>query len=171
QDQLPDVTTIMPIMLASDKAPVTQMTGNIEMHPLFLTIANINSEVHMKVTLHTWAYIAYIPTPEFLVHPDFQSVLEAHVWHCCMDIVCTGLMLSVCTGTFMSNPNNLIQYRLAPLITYITDLPEQLMIACITKSVSPMIVTKQGHFGNGILHLPCDGKLTMQKLIALHNDP
>jgi len=74
------------------------MTGNLEMHPLFLTIANINSDVHMKATSHAWACIVYIPTLEFLVHPDFHSVLEARVWHHCMDIVCTGLKLAAHAG-------------------------------------------------------------------------
>ena len=82
------------------------MTGDLEMHPLFLTIANINSDVHMKVTLHAWTCIVYTPTPEFLVHPNFQSVLEACIWHRCMDIVCTGLKLAVCAGTFMSDPKS-----------------------------------------------------------------
>jgi len=103
QDQLPAGATIVPIVLASDKVPVTRMTGNIEMHPLFLTIANINSKVCMKATSHAWACVAYTPTPEFLTHPDFHSVLEACVWHRCVNIVCTGLKLATRVGTFMSD--------------------------------------------------------------------
>ena len=75
------------------------MTGDLEMHPLFLTIANINSDIRMKATSHTWACIVYTLSPEFLIHPNFQSVLEARVWHRCMDIVCTGLKLAAHAGT------------------------------------------------------------------------
>ncbi|KAI6118625.1 hypothetical protein EV401DRAFT_2057563 [Pisolithus croceorrhizus] len=82
---------IVPIILASDKVPVMRMSGDHEMHPLFLTIVNINSEVHMKAKAHAWACMVYTPIPEFLTHPDFHSILEAHVWHCCMDIVCANL--------------------------------------------------------------------------------
>ena len=82
------------------------MTGDMEMHPLFLTIANINLDVRMKTTLHAWACVAYTPTPEFLVHPNFQSVLEVRVWHRCVDIVCAGLKIAARTGTFMRDPNN-----------------------------------------------------------------
>ncbi|KAI6004502.1 hypothetical protein F5J12DRAFT_906129 [Pisolithus orientalis] len=89
QDQLPKGTTIIPIVLASDKAPVMQMTGDIKMHPLFLMITNINSEFCMKATSHTWSCIAYTPSPEFITHSEFCSVLEAHVWHHCIDIVYT----------------------------------------------------------------------------------
>ncbi|KAI6104122.1 hypothetical protein F5141DRAFT_1064966 [Pisolithus sp. B1] len=55
QNELPDGTMIVPIILASDKVPVMRMSGDHEMHPLFLTIVNINSEVHMKAKAHAWA--------------------------------------------------------------------------------------------------------------------
>ena len=143
------------------------MTGDLEMHPLFLTIANINSDVRMKATSHAWACIAYTPTPEFLVHPNFQSVLEAHVWHRCMDIVCTGLKLAAHASTFMSDPNNLTRYCFMPLAAYIADLPEQHMIACVMKSVSPISLAEQSQFGDGILYLPCDSEFTFRKLVNL----
>ena len=143
------------------------MTGDLEMHPLFLTIANINSNVRMKATSHAWACIAYTPSPEFLVHPDFQSVLEARVWHDCMDIVCTGLKLAAHAGTFMSDPNNLTRYCFMPLTAYIADLLEQHMIACVTKSVSPISLAEQSQFGDGILYPPRDGEDTLRKLVDL----
>ena len=143
------------------------MTGDLEMHPLFLTIANINSEVRMKATSHAWACIAYTPMPEFLVHPNFRSVLEARVWHRCMDIVCAGLKLAARTGTFMSDPSSLTQYCFTPLVAYIADLPEQLMIACVTKSVSLISLAEQSQFGDGILYPPRDGELTLRKLEEL----
>ena len=167
QDQLPAGATIVPIVLASDKAPVTQMTGNIKMHPLFLTIANINSKVRMKATSHAWACVAYTPTPEFLTHPDFHSVLEARVWHHCVDIVCTGLKLATHVGTFMSDPTNLTRYCFTLLVAYTADLPEQLMITCVTKSVSPVTIAEKNQFGDAILYAPRDGELTLQKLHEL----
>ncbi|KAG1886948.1 uncharacterized protein F5891DRAFT_1132294 [Suillus fuscotomentosus] len=63
QDQLPEGATIVPIIAASDKTPVTRQTGGLEMHPLFLTIGNINSDVHMKATSHTWRCVVYMPIP------------------------------------------------------------------------------------------------------------
>ena len=143
------------------------MTGNEEMHPLFLTIANINSDVHMKATSHSWACVAYTPTPEFLVHPEYKLVLEARVWHRCLDIVCAGLKIAVHTGTFISDSSNLSRYCFTPLVGYIADLPEQLMIACVRKSVSPISLAKQSQFGDGILYPPRDGELTLKKLVDI----
>ncbi|KAI5981097.1 hypothetical protein EDD15DRAFT_2156567 [Pisolithus albus] len=110
QNELPDGATIVPVILASDKAPVTRMSGDREMHPLFLTIANINSEVRMKATAHAWACVAYTPIPEFLAHSDFHSILEARVWHRCMDIVCANLKVASHRGVFMADPHNNTRY-------------------------------------------------------------
>ncbi|KIM51035.1 hypothetical protein SCLCIDRAFT_33797 [Scleroderma citrinum Foug A] len=54
-----------------------------------------------------------------------------------------------------------------PLAAYITDLPEQHMITCVTKSVSPISLAEQSQFGNGVLYPPCDGEFTFQKLVDL----
>ncbi|KAL4075089.1 hypothetical protein V8B97DRAFT_2022669 [Scleroderma yunnanense] len=56
QDQLPESAVIVPAL-------VTRMTSDLEMHPLFITIANIHSNVCMKAMSHAW----------FCVHPNFQS--------------------------------------------------------------------------------------------------
>ncbi|KAI6163167.1 hypothetical protein EDD17DRAFT_1776327 [Pisolithus thermaeus] len=101
QNELPDGATIVPIILASDKAPVTRMSGDHEMHPLFLTIANINSEVRMKAKAHAWACVAYTPIPEFLTHPDFHSILEA---------LCANLKVASHRGVFMADPHNNARY-------------------------------------------------------------
>ena len=41
------------------------------------------------------------------------------------------------------------------------------MIACVTKSVSPISLTEQSQFSDGILYLPCDGEFTLRKLAEL----
>ena len=79
QDQLPAGTTIVPIIAASDKTPVTRHTGGLEMHPLFITIGNINSNIRMKATSHAWQCVAFIPMPKFEVHPDYQTILQARL--------------------------------------------------------------------------------------------
>ena len=108
------------------------------MHPLFLTIANIHLSVRMKATSHAWACVRYIPTPEFLTHSNFHSVLEGRLWHRCLNIICSGLKVAASIGTFMTDPNNCTRYTFTPLAAYTADLLEQQTIACITKSASPV---------------------------------
>lgn len=54
QDSLPEGATIVPILAASDKTPVTRMTGGLEMHPLFISIGNIPGNIRMAATSHAW---------------------------------------------------------------------------------------------------------------------
>ncbi|KAG1861251.1 hypothetical protein F4604DRAFT_1882465 [Suillus subluteus] len=104
QDQLPPGATIVPIIMASDKTPVTRHTGGLQMHPLFLTIGNIQSDVRMKATSHAWRCVAFMPTPTFLVSSNYQTLLQSRLWHKCMDFVCANLKVAARVGEFMVDP-------------------------------------------------------------------
>ncbi|KAG1873059.1 hypothetical protein DFJ58DRAFT_713602 [Suillus subalutaceus] len=130
QDQLPEGATIVPIIAASDKTPVTRHTGGLEMHPLFLTIGNIQADVRMKATSHAWRCTAFMPIPTFIVNSDFQTLLRSRLWHKCMDLVCSNLKVAARVGEYMVDPSARLRYCFTPLISHIADLPEQLMIAC-----------------------------------------
>ncbi|KAG0701882.1 hypothetical protein DFH29DRAFT_982526 [Suillus ampliporus] len=104
QDQLPPGTTIVPIVLASDKTPVTRQSGGLKMHPIHLD----------EATAHAWSCIAYMPILQFVCHPDFCSLLQARVWHQCIDIVCENLKITAATGTNMVDPSSHLCYVFTP---------------------------------------------------------
>lgn len=138
----------MPIIAASDKTPVTRQTGGLEMHPLFLTISNIDSEVHMKATAHAWRCVVFIPIPKFDIHPDYQTILQSRVWHKCVDIVTMNLKCAANTGSFMADPFGNIHYCFMPLVAWTADLPEQQMITCTSKNASPVTLATLKEFGD-----------------------
>ncbi|KAG1853234.1 hypothetical protein C8R48DRAFT_749657 [Suillus tomentosus] len=154
QDHLPIGATQVPIILGSDETPVTRLTGGLEMHPVFITIGNIDSEVCSKATLRAWRCIAYMPIVKFRVHPDYQSILQAWLWHKCMDLVCANLKAAAAEGCFMPDPFRFICYVFTPLVAHVCDLPEATMIAAVAKNASPLTMATQEHFGDGILHPP-----------------
>ncbi|KAG1892914.1 uncharacterized protein F5891DRAFT_1131436 [Suillus fuscotomentosus] len=131
QDYLPVGATQVPIILGSDKTPVTRITGGLEMHPLFITIGNIDSEVRSKATLRAWRCIAYMPVSKFRVHSDYQTILQAQLWHKCIDLICANLKVAASDGCFMPDPSRHIRYVFTPLIAHVCDLPEASMIAAI----------------------------------------
>ncbi|KIM60591.1 hypothetical protein SCLCIDRAFT_94466, partial [Scleroderma citrinum Foug A] len=137
QDQLPSGAMLVPILAASDKTPITRMTGGLEMHPLFISIGNIDSQVHMAATSHAWQCVAFMPIPKFEVHSYYQTILQTRIWHKCVDIVTQNLKHAAAKGTLMSDPRGHLCYCFTPLVAWTADLPEQLMIACVTKNVSP----------------------------------
>ncbi|KAG2146426.1 uncharacterized protein EDB93DRAFT_1240884 [Suillus bovinus] len=129
-NNLPEGATMVPIILASDKTPVTRMSGGLEMHPVFLTIANIQSEVRMKATAHAWRCVAFIPIPKFDVHADFQTLLHARLFHKCMDMIFAKCKVAARIGEYMSDSMGYIRHCFTPLVAYTADLPEAQLIAC-----------------------------------------
>ncbi|KAG2335531.1 hypothetical protein BDR05DRAFT_978937 [Suillus weaverae] len=121
QDYLPVGATQVPIILGSDKTHVTRITGGLQMHPIFITISNIDSEVRSKATLRAWRCIAYMTIAKFCVHPDYQSILQARLWHKCMDLVLANLKAAALDGCFMPDPSRHIHYIFTPLIAHIFD--------------------------------------------------
>ncbi|KAG1744668.1 uncharacterized protein EDB91DRAFT_1020772, partial [Suillus paluster] len=89
QNQLPEGATIVLIIAASDKTPVTRHTGGLQMHPLFLTIRNIQADVCMKAMSHVWRCTAFMPTLTFIVNSNFQTLLQVRLWHKCMHLICS----------------------------------------------------------------------------------
>ena len=104
QGKLPVWATIIPIVLASDKTPISRQTGNLEIHPLFLTIRDICSDLHMKATTHAWSCVAYMPIAQFVANSNYTSVLQVRLWHQCMDIVCGSLKNAAAQNAYMADP-------------------------------------------------------------------
>ena len=139
---------IVPIILASDETPVTCHTGGLEMHPVFLTIGNIQSDIRMQATSHTWRCIAFIPSPEFNIHPDFRLLLHAQLFHWCLDMITASLKDAAKDGCTLVDPSGHIRNCYTPLISYIADLPKQQLIACVARNVSPLMIAEMPQFGD-----------------------
>ncbi|KAL4064880.1 hypothetical protein V8B97DRAFT_1919931 [Scleroderma yunnanense] len=169
-DLLPEGMTILPIMATSNKIPVTSHTGNLEMHPLFLTVGNIQSDVWMKATSHAWSLAAFMPIPKFKVHSKYQTILQARVWHKCMDIMCSNLKVAACTGMYTPDPLRDLHCCFTPLVTYTANLPEQQMIVSVAHSSSPITLARLQEFSDGILHPPQDGKHTLHQLVEISQE-
>jgi Plavaka transposase len=167
QDQLPEGATIVPMIVASDKTPVTRHTGGLEMHPIFVTIANIQSDVRMRATCHAWRCVAYMPIPKFVdVHPDYQTILSQRLFHKCMDIVFADAKVAAMVGKFMPDPARHLRHCFTPLVTYTADLPEQQAIACVSKVASLITLATSQSFGDTYRHPPRTKEHT---LTAIYN--
>jgi hypothetical protein len=111
---------------ASDKTPLTIGSGNKEMHPVLLSLANIEAGFHMKATSHAFALAAYLPIPKFVnVSPQVHTILTACVYHICLDIITVNLKHADAHGVLMSDPWGQFRICHTPLAPWIADLPEQ----------------------------------------------
>ncbi|KAF8550030.1 hypothetical protein OG21DRAFT_1552230 [Imleria badia] len=159
--------TIVPIIISSDKTNITCHMGALEMHPVFMTIRNIQSDVRMQATLYAWRCVAFIPTSEFEVHPDFQTLLASHLFHQCMDIVFASLKETAQTGTAMTDSLGYVRNCFTPLVAYTTNLPEQQLVACVTRNTSPVTTATISKFGDPFPHPPQSGATTLEQIACL----
>ncbi|KAG1797206.1 uncharacterized protein BJ212DRAFT_1450508 [Suillus subaureus] len=170
QDQLPKGTTIVPIVIASDKTPVTRYTGGLEMHPIFVSIANIQSDVQMRATSHAWRCVGFMLIPKFAdVHSDYQTILSQRLFHKCMDIIFANAKVAAMTGKFMPDPSGHVQHCFTPLAAYTTDLPEQQAIACVSKVTSPITLATSQSFGDNYRHTPRTKEHTLSEEGKAHS--
>ncbi|KAG9310720.1 hypothetical protein JVU11DRAFT_9321 [Chiua virens] len=173
QSSLPAGATIVPIIAASDKTPVTRQTGGLEMHPLFITIGNIDSDVRMKATSHAWRCVAFMPIPKFNTHPDYQTILQSRVWHKCVDIVTANLKRAANVGSFLVDPFGNTRYCFTPVAGWTADLPEAQTIACTNKNASPITLATVKQFGDAERQPSRTGSQTLQLIhdLSLKVDP
>lgn len=141
------------MIIASDKTSVTWHTGGLKMHPIFVTIGNIQSDMQMRATCHAWRCVTYMPIPKFAnVHSGYQTILSQRLFHKCMDIIFADAKVAVIVGKFMPNPAGHIWHCFIPLIAYTVDLPEQQAIACVLKVASPITLATSRSFGDTYCH-------------------
>ena len=141
--------TILGVISALDKAPLTIGTGYKEMHPALLLLVNIISGVQMKVTVYSFSLTSYIPTPKWLdVSSDITAVLIDCPYHVCIDIITKNLKRAEASGTKPSDPMGNLRLCHTPLILCICDLPEQCIQACILNNQSPVTLATLEQFVN-----------------------
>ena len=124
------------------------------MHPVFLTIRNIQSDIRMQATSHAWHCIAFIPSPEFNIHSDFQTILLARVFHWLLDVITASLKVAARDRTALVNPCGNVHNCYTPLVVYIADLPKQQLIAGVAKNASLVTMAEQSQFGDPIPAAP-----------------
>ncbi|KAG2131511.1 hypothetical protein BD769DRAFT_1627765 [Suillus cothurnatus] len=153
--------------VGATQVPIIIVTSGLEMHPVFITIGNIDSEVRSKATSRAWCCVGYMPIVKFKVHPDYQTILQAHLWHKCMCLIFANLKAAAAEGCFMPDPFWYIHYVFMPLIAHVCDLPEATMIAAVSKNASPLTMATQKEFGDGTLYPPHTGQDTLQCIINI----
>ncbi|KAG1743582.1 uncharacterized protein EDB91DRAFT_1080985 [Suillus paluster] len=62
QTLLPDGTTLVPVILSSDKTQLCQFRGDKTTYPVYLTIGNISKSIRRKPSFRTQKLIGHLPT-------------------------------------------------------------------------------------------------------------
>ncbi|KAI6016279.1 hypothetical protein BKA83DRAFT_4497906 [Pisolithus microcarpus] len=112
-----------------------------------------------------------MPIPVFM-HPTTRicSVLEAHLFHHCLDIILEPLKQAARFGRMMSDPLGNLHFCFTPLVSYIIDTPEACMLACVQGHTSPVTTATYREFGDPNHHPPHTAALTLTQLQSIQCD-
>ncbi|KAF8316953.1 uncharacterized protein EI90DRAFT_2844838, partial [Cantharellus anzutake] len=130
-------STILGIILASDRTHLTSFTGDKKMHAVYISLGNISKNVHQKHNTRAWLLLAKVPICKFPKTPfpgnkterkAIPGILGQRLFHNCMRHVLEPLRTD-CRGYFhVPSPDGHVRSCIAILMAWIADLEEQLLI-------------------------------------------
>ncbi|KAG1857798.1 hypothetical protein F4604DRAFT_1536272, partial [Suillus subluteus] len=165
QEDLPNGVTLLSVVLSSDKTKVSNLAGNCYAHPLLITLANIDPDVRAKGYLQAYIPLALLLVAKFIHRvKHMHGVLADRLLHQCIDIVIEPLKQAARLGIMMSDPAGFSRYCFTPLVAYVADTPEELIIACITMNASPVTMATRTSFGDPDHHPIRKGSSTLANI-------
>ncbi|KAJ4492500.1 hypothetical protein C8R41DRAFT_919803 [Lentinula lateritia] len=133
QSQYPEGATLLGVVLSSDKTTVSVITVNRVAHPLLISLANIDSDLLSKASLHLFCLLALLPVPKYIERK-------------------TSIRFTARIGCMMSDPVGQLRVCYTPLASAIVDTPEASLIACTSGKDSPFTETIYKNYGDSLRH-------------------
>lgn len=105
--------------------------------------------IRMKSSYHMLPLIGLLPCPKFIsVKKSLCGVTENHLIHHCIDIICQPLKKASAEGAFMPDSLGRIRWFFTPLVAYIFDTPEAVVITGVGGKTSHLTLTSHKSFGD-----------------------
>ncbi|KAI6016291.1 hypothetical protein BKA83DRAFT_4060254 [Pisolithus microcarpus] len=98
------------------------------------------------------------------------GVLEERLFHQCLDIILEPLKQAACLGRMMSDPVGNLQYCFTHLVSYIINMPEAHMLACVHGNTSPVMTAMYKDFGDPHHHPSHTTATTLVQLASIECD-
>lgn len=131
------------------------MSGNHVAHPVLISLANINTSICSKTTLHTYLLLALLPIAKFTHKTTrVRSLLQDQLVHEALNIVLSPLKMAVSVGVMMSDPVGNLHYCFTPIALWIVDMPEECLLVAIGPKASLITTATSNNFGDPYQHLP-----------------
>lgn len=134
QEALPPGTTLLGVVLSSDKTNISVMSSNCMAHPVLISLTNIDTCIHSKTSLHAYLFLSLLPIAKFIHKLVHQA----------LNIILSPLKTVVSVGIMMSNPQGNLCYCFTPLAAWIADTPEESLLS----GTSPKTTATSKDFGD-----------------------
>ncbi|KAG8940175.1 hypothetical protein FRC04_005600 [Tulasnella sp. 424] len=143
QSKVPAGTTIIPIILASDKTTLTSHTGGRMAHPLYLTLGNIRKDVRASIHRQAYLLLAYIPILSKIkqklrtktMKKTMPGILSKWLYHQCLTKIFSPLKDQKLYRTVDADGFERETWRI--LMSWIADMEEVWMIVGLGHFVCP----------------------------------
>jgi hypothetical protein len=153
QSALPAGSTLLGVILSSDKMNISLMSCNHMAHPLLLSLANIDADIHSKGSLHGHLLLTLLPVPSFIHKKSrVRGLLSDRLFHQCLDFVLRSLNAAAAVGVMMSDHVSNQCYYYMPLVAYIANTPKQSLLACTSTRASSISTALYHQFGDNVIH-------------------
>ncbi|KAK7676579.1 hypothetical protein QCA50_020455 [Cerrena zonata] len=146
-------TTIIPIIISTDKTQLTLFRGKIA-YPIYLTIGNIPKDIRMKPSKHAQILLGYLPTTKLSSITNLESRRRAlgNLFHAAMGHILAPLKTLGITGIEMTSGDGVTR-RCHPIFAaFVGDYPEQLLVTCLKKGECPTCPIPPDELGTGEVH-------------------
>lgn len=153
--RIPAGATTLGIMLASDKTHLSTYSGDKNMHPVYISIANIQKDVRNKPSRQGWMLLAKLPTHKFAAlkaqlnasaseKKAMPGILQRRLFHQCMRIILEPLRKL--ETTVAVDAKGYERRVVAVLVAWLADLEEQWMILGLGKGSCPKCLARSADF-------------------------
>lgn len=158
---MPKGTTIMSVMLASDKTQLSRFSGDKNMHPVYISLGNIHKDMRNKPSRQGWMLLAKLPTSKFAAFKArldasasekkaMPGILQKRLFHAAMGIVLAPLKKMEVTQAVDASGNT---RRVMPiLMSWLADLEEHWLILGLAKSSCPKCTARTRDFDTPHIH-------------------
>ncbi|KAG1884751.1 hypothetical protein F4604DRAFT_1878691 [Suillus subluteus] len=134
QTLLPDGSTLVPVILSSDKTQLCQFRGDKTAYPVYLTIGNISKSICRKPSFRAQKLIGYLPTISLDgtdISADSARLTRVQLFHYAMWMVTSSLRTGPLTnGIELISGDGVVHLGFPVLTAYVADYPEQALVTC-----------------------------------------
>src|SRR5258708_7904378 len=166
-------TTILGIIIVSDRTHLTNFTGDKKMHTVYLSIGNISKDVRQKHNSCAWLLVSKIPISKFLKtqfsgpktkQEAMPGILSHRLFHECMQQVLAPLRLDQRQYYVVPSPDGNSRLCMAVLMAWIADLEEQLLILGVQNLSCPVCTAVYHNLAENDGCGVCTGEATISAL-------
>ncbi|KAF9529444.1 hypothetical protein CPB83DRAFT_926845, partial [Crepidotus variabilis] len=142
QKLLPKGATVCPVIIATDKTNLTQLSGGLYAYPVYITIGNLPKALRRKPSKQACVLIGYLPAEsDQLKGTDLsqRNIGSRHqdLFHAAMHHILSPLIPAGKDGVPITSGNGEVRQVYPILACYSADFPEQCLVACTKYGTCP----------------------------------